>query len=79
MAGLVQACPGHRRRPTEPQFQIQTAPDRLQRNALTRAGCTRLYEDSISGAKAARPALQKSLAVQERRVARALILATPPQ
>lgn len=27
----------------------------LQRDALTRAGCTRIYEDRISGAKAARP------------------------
>jgi hypothetical protein len=26
----------------------------LQRDALTRVGCTRLYEDRISGAKAAR-------------------------
>jgi DNA invertase Pin-like site-specific DNA recombinase len=29
----------------------------LQRDALTRAGCTRIYEDRISGIKAARPGL----------------------
>jgi DNA invertase Pin-like site-specific DNA recombinase len=32
----------------------------LQRNALTRAGCTRICKDRISGAKAARPARQPS-------------------
>jgi DNA invertase Pin-like site-specific DNA recombinase len=30
----------------------------LQRDALTRAGCTRVYEDRMSGAKAARPGLR---------------------
>src|SRR4051794_18088287 len=35
----------------------------LQRDALTRAGCTRLYEDRISGAKAARPGLALALEV----------------
>jgi hypothetical protein len=35
----------------------------LQRDALTRAGCTRLYEDRISGAKAARPGLVLALEV----------------
>ena len=30
----------------------------LQRDALTRAGCTRIYEDHMSGAKAARPGLR---------------------
>ena len=35
----------------------------LQRDALTRAGCTRLYEDRISGAKAARPGLSLALEV----------------
>jgi DNA invertase Pin-like site-specific DNA recombinase len=33
----------------------------LQRDALTRAGCTRIYEDRISGAKAARPGLALSV------------------
>jgi Resolvase, N terminal domain len=35
----------------------------LQRDALTRAGCTRIYEDRISGAKAARPDLALALEV----------------
>ena len=35
----------------------------LQRDALTRAGCTRLYEDRISGTKAARPGLALALEV----------------
>ena len=35
----------------------------LQRDALTRAGCTRLCEDRISGAKAARPGLALALEV----------------
>ena len=38
-----------------------------QRDVLTRAGCTRLYEDRISGAKAARPGL--ALALEVARVA----------
>ena len=35
----------------------------LQRDALTRAGCTRVYEDRMSGAKAARPGLRLALEV----------------
>jgi len=35
----------------------------LQRDALTRAGCARIYEDHMSGAKAARPGLKLALEV----------------
>ena len=35
----------------------------LQRDALNRAGCTRIYEDRLSGAKAARPGLTLALEV----------------
>jgi DNA invertase Pin-like site-specific DNA recombinase len=35
----------------------------LQRDALTQAGCTRVYEDKESGAKAARPGLTLALEV----------------
>jgi DNA invertase Pin-like site-specific DNA recombinase len=35
----------------------------LQRDALTRAGCTRIYEDRKSGAKAERPGLTLALEV----------------
>ena len=35
----------------------------LQRDALNRAGCTRIYEDRLSGAKAARPGLALVLEV----------------
>lgn len=35
----------------------------LQHDALTRAGCTRIYEDRMSGAKAARPGLSLALEV----------------
>jgi len=35
----------------------------LQRDALTRAGCARIYEDRMSGAKAARPGLRLALEV----------------
>src|SRR3954449_2636160 len=35
----------------------------LQRDALTRAGCTRLYEDRIRGARAVRPGLALALEV----------------
>lgn len=35
----------------------------LQRDALLAAGCTKIYEDHISGAKAARPGLQQALSV----------------
>ena len=35
----------------------------LQHDALTRAGCTRIYEDRMSGAKAARPGLRLALEV----------------
>jgi DNA invertase Pin-like site-specific DNA recombinase len=34
----------------------------LQCDALTRAGCTRIYEDRMSGAKATRPGLKLALA-----------------
>lgn len=33
----------------------------LQRDALTKAGCTRIFEDTISGAKADRPGLSEAL------------------
>jgi hypothetical protein len=33
----------------------------LQRDALTRAGCERLFEDRNSGAKSARPGLEQAL------------------
>jgi hypothetical protein len=33
----------------------------LQRDALRKSGCKRIYEDRISGAKAARPGLQTAL------------------
>ncbi|HEV8032934.1 MAG TPA: recombinase family protein [Stellaceae bacterium] len=35
----------------------------LQRDALNRAGCSRIYEDRLSGAKAARPGLALALEV----------------
>ena len=35
----------------------------LQRDALQKAGCSEIYEDHLSGAKAARPGLQKALEV----------------
>jgi DNA invertase Pin-like site-specific DNA recombinase len=35
----------------------------LQRDALHQAGCKEIYEDRLSGAKAARPGLQKALEV----------------
>jgi DNA invertase Pin-like site-specific DNA recombinase len=35
----------------------------LQRDALTRAGCARIYEDRMSGAKAGRPSLKLALEV----------------
>lgn len=35
----------------------------LQRDALRQAGCSRIYEDRLSGAKAARPGLEKALEV----------------
>lgn len=34
----------------------------LQKDALTKAGCTRIYEDVISGSKAERPGLNAALA-----------------
>jgi len=33
----------------------------LQRDALLQEGCTKIYEDHISGAKTARPGLQKAI------------------
>lgn len=33
----------------------------LQRDALQQAGCSRIYEDRLSGAKVARPGLEKAL------------------
>jgi DNA invertase Pin-like site-specific DNA recombinase len=33
----------------------------LQHNALTAAGCTKIFDDTISGAKAARPGLDRAL------------------
>ena len=33
----------------------------LQRDALHQVGCTEIFEDQLSGAKAARPGLQKAL------------------
>lgn len=33
----------------------------LQRDALQQVGCSRIYEDHLSGAKAARPGLEKAL------------------
>jgi DNA invertase Pin-like site-specific DNA recombinase len=33
----------------------------LQRDALRKSGCKRIYEDRISGAKAVRPGLQTAL------------------
>jgi len=35
----------------------------LQREALTRAGCQKIYEDKVSGARAGRPGLTKALEV----------------
>jgi DNA invertase Pin-like site-specific DNA recombinase len=35
----------------------------LQREALTQAGCTRLYEDKVSGTRAERPGLAKALEI----------------
>ena len=35
----------------------------LQRDALHNAGCVKIYEDQLSGAKAARPGLEKALDV----------------
>lgn len=35
----------------------------LQRDALQSAGCSQIYEDHISGAKAARPGLEQALSV----------------
>jgi DNA invertase Pin-like site-specific DNA recombinase len=35
----------------------------LQRDALNRAGCSRIYEDRLGGAKAARPGLALALEV----------------
>ena len=35
----------------------------LQRDALLSAGCGKIYEDHVSGAKAARPGLQQALEV----------------
>jgi DNA invertase Pin-like site-specific DNA recombinase len=35
----------------------------LQRDALQQAGCRRIYEDRLSGVKAARPGLEKALEV----------------
>lgn len=35
----------------------------LQRDALEQAGCKKIYEDQLSGAKAARPGLQQTLDV----------------
>ena len=35
----------------------------LQRDALQKAGCAKIYEDQMSGAKAARPGLEKALEV----------------
>jgi DNA invertase Pin-like site-specific DNA recombinase len=35
----------------------------LQREALTLAGCTRLYEDQVSGTRAERPGLAKALEI----------------
>ncbi len=34
----------------------------LQRDALTKAGCSKLFEDKISGTKADRPGLNEALA-----------------
>lgn len=35
----------------------------LQRDALSQAGCTKIYEDRLSGARAARPGLEKAIDV----------------
>ena len=35
----------------------------LQRDALRQAGCAKIYEDHLSGARAARPGLQQALEV----------------
>jgi DNA invertase Pin-like site-specific DNA recombinase len=35
----------------------------LQRDALSRAGCKKIYEDRMSGTRAARPGLTRALAV----------------
>lgn len=38
----------------------------LQRNALTKAGCTKIFEDTMSGAKADRPGLSEALEYLEK-------------
>jgi hypothetical protein len=45
MAALVQACPGHPRRPMAPQVQTQSAPDRLS-NWARASRTTRMAETS---------------------------------
>jgi DNA invertase Pin-like site-specific DNA recombinase len=37
----------------------------LQRDALLQEGCTKIYEDHISGAKTARPGLQKAISTAQ--------------
>jgi DNA invertase Pin-like site-specific DNA recombinase len=41
---------------------LDQSPDR-QRDALAKAGCQKIYEDKISGTRAARPGLDQSLAM----------------